>query len=115
MDMELFSLMNSIISSNQNAFIPERLITHNIMVAHELFHYLKNGSGHEVVMKALGFKGQWIRLVMSRISIVSYLMLVNGKPDINFVPFRGLRQRDCLSLYLFFICVEGFNSLIYHS
>lgn len=34
-------MMNFIISSNQNVFILGRLITYNIMVAHELLHSLK--------------------------------------------------------------------------
>ena len=33
--------LGNIISENQNAFIPERMISENIVVAHEVFHSLK--------------------------------------------------------------------------
>ena len=34
--------MNKFISANQSAFIKERLISDNILVAHECMHFLKN-------------------------------------------------------------------------
>lgn len=34
-------LIDSIISETQSAFIPDRLITDNIMVAFEVMHYMK--------------------------------------------------------------------------
>lgn len=55
----------------------------------------------EVVMKAFGFKEQWIGLIMSSVSTINYSILANGKPHNRFVLSRGLRQRDPLSSYLF--------------
>lgn len=51
---KLKPLMHLIISSNQSAFIPWRLITDNIMVAHELLHSMKkhkNGRVGKMVVK----------------------------------------------------------------
>ncbi|XP_057420048.1 uncharacterized protein LOC130714171 [Lotus japonicus] len=38
--------------------------------------------------------------------------MLNGKPQPNFVPNRGLKQRDPLSPYLFILCGEVFSALI---
>lgn len=40
--IRLKPLMNSIISSNQNAFILSRIITDNIILTHELTHFMRN-------------------------------------------------------------------------
>lgn len=96
-------MMHSIISCNQSAFVPEKIITDNIIVAHELLHTLNKQKRErlermtvkldmsktydkvewpylQAIMKALGFKEEWIKLIMSCVSTVSYLVLVNGKP-----------------------------------
>lgn len=128
-------IMHSIIYSNQSVFIPGRLIIDNIIVAHELLHFLKkNKKGKvenmamklnmsktydwvewpyiEAMMKALGFNDKWIKLVISSISTVTYLLLINGKPGISFHPSSGLRQRDLLSSYIFLMCAEWQSCLI---
>ena len=46
--------MNKIISLNQSAFIKERLISDNILVAHECMHHLQNkrmGGEFEMALK----------------------------------------------------------------
>lgn len=65
-----------------------------------------------VVMKALDFIEEWIKLVVSCISSMSYSIFINGQLGKAFVPFRELRQGDQLSSYLFLTCVEGLNLLI---
>lgn len=60
----------------------------------------------EVVMKALGFIDQWIKLVILCTSIVTYSVLINGKLSISFHPLRDLRKGDPLSPYFFLMCVE---------
>lgn len=49
---------------------------------------------------------------MSCTKIVSYAMLINGRPRKIFKPTRGIRQWDPISPYLFLLCVEAFSALL---
>lgn len=55
----------------------------------------------EVVMRKLGFYDQWIKLMMVCATIVSYSILINGKPKGLIHPSRGTRQGDLFLLFYF--------------
>lgn len=66
----------------------------------------------EAMLMKLGFSAKWTNLLMGCVKSVSYSVPINGILGEEIVPFRGLRQGDPLSLYLFLICVEGLSSLL---
>ena len=98
----LKTMLPQIISKNKSAFLSERLITDNLLVAFKLMHYLdhkKSGKdGYmaiklnmskaydrvewefiEKVMRRMGFHEKWVGWVLKCITTVTYSVLINGE------------------------------------
>ena len=97
----LKEVLPSLISENQSAFIQNRVITDNVLIAFEMIHHMsrkKHGRVGEVAlkldiskaydrvnwsilrrrMKAMGFCEQWIEWMMLCVKTVTYNFSLNG-------------------------------------
>ncbi|KAK3206654.1 hypothetical protein Dsin_020700 [Dipteronia sinensis] len=128
------NILSEVISEEQCAFIPSRLISDNTKVGFECLHKIKRrkrkNDSMEIkldmskafdrvewnfvgkMMLSLGFPASWVDLIYHYISSVSYSFMLNGEVHGNISPSGGLRQGDPMSPYIFIICAEGLSCML---
>ncbi|OMO71257.1 reverse transcriptase [Corchorus capsularis] len=132
---KLKGFMGDLVTENQSAFVHGRQIHDNVLIAQEVFHYLKikkKGKQSDVAVKIdmskaydrvewgflkvilmkMGMNPHWCNMISECVSTVSYTIVINGKTSRGIFPSRGLRQGDPLSPYLFLLVIDSLSRMI---
>lgn len=127
-------LLKAIISETQSASVPKRAISDNVVITHEVLHYLKSSKAEKyysmaiktdmskayeklewefirMVLEKMNFHPTLITWIMQCITSVSYTFIINGAAREYVKPGRGIRQGDPISPYLFILCNEVLTGL----
>ena len=125
-------VVGQVVSTSQNVFVEGGQILDGALIANEIVDTLlsrkekgllckldiEKAYDHLIwdflfqVMDKMSFGRKWLNWIRWCISTTSFSVLVNGTPIGFFWSFRGLRQRDPLSPYLFVIEMEALSYLI---
>ncbi|GKD05695.1 RNA-directed DNA polymerase, eukaryota [Tanacetum coccineum] len=125
----LSSVIGNLISTKQSAFIHGRQILDGTMILNEVMSWckvkMKKAMGFKVdfkkaydsvrwdflddIMQRFGFGRRWRGWIAACLSSANASILVNGSPTEEFRFFRGLRQGDHLSPFLFLLVMEAFH------
>lgn len=128
-------ILPQLVSPTQGAFVAGRLISDNLLIAHEMVHGLKTNPNCrrdfiaiktdmskaydrvewdflEIIFQKMGFDSKWIHWMMMCIRSITYTVLLNGQTYGRITPERGIRQGDPLSPFLFILCAEALVHVI---
>ncbi|XP_035843953.1 uncharacterized protein LOC110931403 [Helianthus annuus] len=125
-------VLGSVISESQSAFLKDKFILDGPLVVSEIHTWLKKSKKKAFILKIdfekaydnvnwnfvvgvleqLGFPSRWCAWVRGILSSARASVLVNGSPTFDFPCFKGMRQGDPLSLFLFLVVMEALSYFI---
>ncbi|KAF5773617.1 putative RNA-directed DNA polymerase [Helianthus annuus] len=128
----LKKVLDKVISFSQSAFIGGRLILDGPLIVNEILNWAKKSKDKLFFLKIdfekaydninwnfiidllsqMGFSDKWKNWIKGVVSSASASVLVNGAPTFEFKCFKGMRQGDPLSPFLFVIVMEALSCMI---
>ncbi|GKB11683.1 putative RNA-directed DNA polymerase, eukaryota, reverse transcriptase zinc-binding domain protein [Tanacetum coccineum] len=127
----LSSVIGDCVSSVQSAFIKDRNTLDGPLILNEFLAWYRQRKKKlmvfkvdfekafdsvrwdylDLIMDKLGFSLKWRAWINGCLHNVRSSVLINGSPTKEFEVFRGLRQGDPMSHFLFILAMEGLHAL----
>lgn len=131
LSLRLKKVIGFIISENQTGFLSDRNILDGPLVANEVLSWCKRRAKSVLFMKIdfekaydnvnwafllsileqMGFPEKWRLWIKGILVSARSAVLVNGSPTFEFQCYKGLRQGDPISPFLFLIVMEALTCL----